>query len=82
MSMTELANFLGWCTLLNFGMLIFAAIMLVVAHKPVAKIHGRMFDIESSELSKAYFNFLSNYKILIIVFNLVPYLALRIMLTP
>ncbi len=79
MTMTELTNFLGWCTLLNFGMLIFATIALVASRPTVAKIHSRLMDMESKELSAAYFNYLANYKLMIFVFNLSPYLALRIM---
>jgi hypothetical protein len=79
MSATELANFLGWCTLLNFGLLIFSSLALVIALKPISQLHARLFDLDRAELSMAYFRYLANYKILIIVLNLVPYLALRIM---
>jgi hypothetical protein len=79
MTMTELANFLGWCTLLNFGLLILASVALMVASKPILAIHGRLMELEPAELSTAYFHYLANYKILILMFNLVPYLALRIM---
>jgi hypothetical protein len=77
--MTELANFLGWCTLLNFGLLILASLALLLARKPISAIHGRLMGLESNELSKAYFSYLANYKILILAFNLAPYVALRIM---
>lgn len=79
MTATDLANFLGWCTLLNFGLLIFSSLMLVLFLKPVSQLHARLFNLDSADLSIVYFRFLANYKVLIIVFNLVPYLALRIM---
>ena len=79
MTMTELANFLGWCTLLNFALLILASVALTVTGKSILVFHGRLMGLEPVELSKAYFNYLANYKILILVFNLVPYFALRIM---
>jgi len=44
----------------------------------IGSIHASMFKLEQEDLSKAYFRYLANYKILVIVFNLVPYLALRI----
>ena len=77
--MTDLANLLGWCTLLNFGVLMFSTMLLVAFRKPITAIHCRMMEMEPKQVSAAYFSFLANYKILIIVFNLVPYLALRIM---
>ena len=79
MTLTEIANFLGWCTLLDFGLLILATLALAIAHEPVSKLHGKWFHMEPADLSRAYFGFLANFKILVIVFNLVPYLALRIM---
>jgi hypothetical protein len=79
MNIVEFANLLGWCTLLNFALLSFSSIALLIAHKPISKLHARLFKLEQSEISIAYFNYLANYKILILMFNLVPYLALRIM---
>lgn len=79
MAMAELANFLGWCTLLNLGMLVLTTIVLVAGHTSIARIHSRWFNLPPSEVSTLYFNYLANYKILILVFNLMPYLALRIM---
>jgi hypothetical protein len=79
-SMETLAAFLGWCTLINLGMLMFATLMLASMRASVSRIHGSMFGLEEADLSRAYFQYLAQYKILVFVFNLVPYLALRIML--
>ena len=79
-SMETLAAFLGWCTLINMGMLMFASLMLVSMRGTISKIHGNMFGLEEADLSRAYFQYLAQYKILLFVFNLMPYLALRIML--
>ena len=79
-SMETLAAFLGWCTLINMGMLIFASLMLASMRASISKIHGNMFGLEEVDLSRAYFQYLAQYKILVFVFNLMPYLALRIML--
>jgi hypothetical protein len=78
MSTETLTAFLGWCTLINFGLLIIAALAIIVMRGSISGIHASMFKIEQDVLSSAYFQYLANYKILIIVFNLVPYLSLRI----
>lgn len=78
MSIENLTAFLGWCTLINFGLLIIAAVAIVLMRGSISGIHASMFKLEQNDLSSAYFQYLANYKILIIVFNLVPYLALRI----
>jgi hypothetical protein len=61
-------------------MLTFAALLLTYMRGTISKIHGSMFDLDDTDLSRAYFQYLAQYKILIFVFNLMPYLALRIML--
>ncbi len=79
--MVELANltaFFGWCTVINGLMLILATTALVFAGDSVARIHSRMFGMDAGELPKLYFDYLGRLKTLILVFNLVPYFALKI----
>ena len=45
----------------------------------IMPIHQKMLGMSETDLSKAYFQYMAQYKILIIVFNLAPYLALRVM---
>lgn len=69
---------LGWSSLLNLGMLTFAAIVTMVAGDAVKGIHSRFYSLSDADLDRAYFQYLGNYKIMIFVFNLAPYLAMRI----
>ena len=78
-SLQTVTAILGWCTVLNMGMLLFAAIFLIVLGKPVKRLHARMYGLTDEDLSRAYFQYLAQYKIAIFVFNLTPYLALRIL---
>lgn len=70
--------FLGWSTVINLGILIFAAILLVFMRSGISKLHGKMFMLSEEDLSRAYFQYLAQYKIAIFIFNLVPYFALKI----
>lgn len=79
MSIEQLMVFFAWCTLLNFAVLIFATVSLFVFRSFVTEIHSRLFGLNEAELAKIYLKYLAYYKIAIFVFNLVPYLALRIM---
>ncbi len=72
-------EFLGWCSVINIGLLIFSGIFVVLFRGPISRIHAKMFDLDESNMSRAYFQYLAQYKIAIIVFNIVPYFALRIM---
>lgn len=78
MDITTITHVFGWMTLLNTGLLIFATIMLWAMGGWAARIHGAMFVMAEIEVRSGYFDYLSRYKVLILVFNLAPYLALRI----
>jgi hypothetical protein len=50
----------------------------MLAGGPIKRLHAKMFGLSEEDLSRAYFQYLAQYKIAIFVFNLAPYLALRI----
>ncbi|MCK4917087.1 MAG: hypothetical protein KAS51_02590 [Candidatus Omnitrophica bacterium] len=72
-------EFLGWCSVINIGLLMFSAILIIRIRKSAASLHGKMFNLDENYVSQAYFQYLGQYKIAIIVFNIVPYLALKLM---
>ncbi len=78
-SLETVTAFFGWCTVINAGVLTLAAIMVVVMRGSISQIHARMFGLSAEDLSRAYFQYLAQYKIAVIVLNLVPYIALKIM---
>jgi hypothetical protein len=69
---------LAWCTVLNLGLLVLASLAVTVVGGPIRQLHAKMFGLSEDDLSRAYFQYLAHYKIAIFVFNLAPYLALRI----
>ncbi len=75
----SMATFLGWCSLINCGLLIYFTLILTLFKDPVKKIHSRLLGVCQEGLEIQYFTFLGNYKLAIIVLNLVPYCALKIM---
>lgn len=72
-------SFLGWCSVLNIGLLLVSTISVTFLKHIVSKLHSRMLGVEKSQLPPIYMQFLANYKLAIIVLNIVPYIALRIM---
>ena len=79
MDLAIIREFLGWCTILNMGVLILSAFMVVGFRKKITGIHNKMFNLDENELSKVYINTLAHYEIAIVVFNIIPYFALKIM---
>lgn len=74
-----LTTFLGWCSVINIGVLVLSTIILMIMREPIVGIHSRLFGLNPAELPATYFQYLGNYKIAIFIFNLVPYIALKVM---
>lgn len=72
-------SFFGWCAVLNIGLLILAAFILIVFNTQVKALHVKYIAIDPADLNTIYLNFLGRYKLAIIMLNLVPYWALILM---
>ena len=78
MTLPQLMSFFAWCTVINLALFVLAAIFMMFARGWLANTHAAMFNVRQEDLPSIYFKYLAYYKISILVFNLVPYLALRI----
>lgn len=78
MTLEALTTFFGWMTVLNFGFLAVVAVALLTLRNWMTSVHARMFNLDEKALHGAYFGYLANYKLLVLVFSLAPYLALRL----
>ena len=76
---TLITEFLGWCTIINYTILMFSTLMIILAGDWVKKIHSSLLNIPIDKLDSMYFSYLANFKLVVLVFNLVPYLSLKIM---
>ena len=78
MNMETLAAFFGWCSVLNIGLLFISTVAIILMRNKIAGIHARMFELDASDVRMAYFEYLARYKIAVLVFNIVPYIALKL----
>ncbi len=74
----QLINFFGWCSIINLAVLIISSLCIATMGNSISRLHGRLFDIDPERLRPVYFHYLGNYKIVTLVFNIAPYLALKI----
>ena len=79
MTLDALTTFLGWCTVINIVVLIIIVITITMFKNPVIRLHSKMFGVNPDDLPLIYFNFIGNYKLVVYVLNLVPYIALKVM---
>ena len=80
MPISQLTQFLGCCTLINFGFLFAMALAMTWMRGPIYKIHSSMFGISEAELPRLYLQLAGGYKMAILIFNLVPFLVLEFLL--
>jgi len=78
MNLDVTRNFLGWCTMLNYTILIVWCLVYKLGHNWHYGITKRWFAISEEEYDKVNFRGVAVYKIAILLLNLVPYLALRL----
>ncbi|SHM17958.1 DUF6868 family protein [Roseibium suaedae] len=79
MTLLELKAFLGWCSILNFGLLLVSALVLVLFADRLVRLHAALFQMDPADLRRLYLQSLAFYKVLILTFNIVPYVALVIL---
>jgi hypothetical protein len=78
MSLEQLAALLGWMTVINMVIMVLSAILLAGLKGILGRYHSKLFAVSAEEVAAASCNYLGRFKVLIIVFNLTPYIALRL----
>ena len=74
-----LRHFFAWCTVINYAILIVWFAAMLIGRDWVAQVHGKLFDVPGEKIKTINYLGIAFYKIGILLFNLVPYLVLRIM---
>ena len=67
-----------WCTAINYGVLLCWFLVFVFAHDWMHRLHGRWFRMPVEQFDAIHYAAMAIYKIGILLFNLAPYVALRI----
>jgi hypothetical protein len=78
MDLETLTGLFGWSTILGFGLLAFMTAAMTGLRSVMVGIHQKMFRLDEADLDRAYFRYLAQFKVLVIVFGLLPYLALKV----
>ncbi len=78
MDIDSIRAFFMWCTILNVALLLLSSLMCICAGDWVYRIHSKWFSVSRETFNVAMYSFIGLYKILVIVFILIPYMALLI----
>jgi hypothetical protein len=78
MSIAMARAFLLWCTVINYGVLLVWWLFFMLAHDWMYGLHSRWFHLSVEQFDALHYAGIALYKIGILLFNLVPYIALRL----
>jgi len=77
MNIDLIREVLGWCALINYGILLFWFLFLSLAHDWLYHFHGKWFSLSIEHFDAMHYLSMAFYKLSIFLFFLVPYLVLR-----
>ena len=78
MSIEVVRGALLWCAIMNFGLLAVWSLLFVMPHEWVYRLWSRWFRLSIEQFDAVNFAGIVLYKVGILLFNLIPYIALRI----
>ena len=78
MDIQALTAFFMWCTIINGALLFLSAILFVLVPGCMYRMQSRWYPVSQETFNTVYYSFLGVFKLLFIIFNLTPYVALLI----
>ena len=78
MTVEWLSQVLGWCLLINFSLLLLWFGFFALAHDWMYRLHTTWFALSTERFDAIHYAGMALFKLLVMIFNLAPYLALRI----
>ena len=78
MTLELVRSALAWCTVMNLILLAWWAVFFFLAHDWTYRMHSRWFRVSVETFDAIHYAGIAFFKLAIILFNLVPYLSLRI----
>jgi hypothetical protein len=78
MTIEIIRDVLAWCAVLNIGMLLWWLLFFTLAHDWTYRFHRKWFNLSVDTFDAIHYGGMGLFKLGIFLFNLVPYLVLRI----
>ena len=65
-------------TVINVSLLALSAVLVMSLKGVMARTHAKLFGITEKDVSLAVYRFLGDFKLLVFVFNIVPFVSLHL----
>ena len=79
MNLQFASDFLLWCLIINYAVLLLWFGVFVFAHDWLLNLHRRWFHLSEDGFDTAHYLGMAIYKIGILLLNFVPYVVVRIL---
>ena len=63
-------------TIINIGLLLLSTLLILALKNVVYKMHSRLFGIKEDTIATVVYSYLGMFKIMVIIFNIVPWISL------
>jgi len=78
MDIQTLTSFFMWCTIINTGLIFFLALVFMLAPDLTYRLQSTFIPISRDTFNIVFYSFIGLLKVLVLVFNVVPWIALLI----
>ncbi len=78
MTLETIRDILAWCSVMNIMLLLLWFIMFALARNWVYRMHSKWYKLSQDAFNTIHYSGITFFKMVIFVFNIVPYLALCI----
>ena len=78
MGIGESRDVLMWCAIINFGTLLLWFLKVAVAGDWIYRYHSKWFPMPREDFNAAHYSGMMLFKLAILLFNVVPFVALLI----
>lgn len=76
-----LREFLFWCAVVNYGVLVCWFLAFLIAHAGLYRLHAKWFQLSVAQFDAIHYSAMAAYKIGILLLNVAPYIAVRVVLS-
>ncbi len=80
MTIETIRDILAWCSVINVALLFWWIMFFTFAHNWLYKLHSKWFRLSIETFDSIHYAGMAFFKLCLLVFNIVPYLAIRIIL--
>ena len=67
-----------WCAVIDYAMLVLWFLIFILPHGWLYRLSGKPFHLTQEQFDAVNLGGIVVFKMLVIIFNIVPYIALRI----